>query len=290
MLYESHTRHYRAARRTRRAHPRRRDHADRPRPARGCPDAQAAKAAVSAGAMPGHGHGSGVSLLPGVRQCARAARPQGRRADAARVHQPLVRIRVLSRPEAGRRHHHHDARRQDRARRVAPSSPVTDSGCSRADTSTVAKTCALAAVREAREEAGIDVRLDGLVGIYSYPGTTAVIIVYRATWLGGELAIDDENSEIRAFDPGDVPWDALAFRSTTRSPARLPARWRRCRARHRRQRGLTASGPTSGCPCVLASGPTRPLRRERDTQADPPRFPAGDDGASTDTSDSATSL
>jgi ADP-ribose pyrophosphatase YjhB (NUDIX family) len=73
----------------------------------------------------------------------------------------------------------------------------------------------LAAVREAREEAGVDVRLDGLVGIYSYPGTTAVIIAYRATWLGGEFAMDDENSEIRAFDPSDVPWDALAFRSTT---------------------------------------------------------------------------
>ena len=72
----------------------------------------------------------------------------------------------------------------------------------------------LAAVREAREEAGVDVRLDGLVGIYSYPGTTAVIVVYRATWLGGEFAMDDENSEIRAFDPSDVPWDALAFRST----------------------------------------------------------------------------
>ena len=45
----------------------------------------------------------------------------------------------------------------------------------------------LAAVREAREEAGIDVRLDGLVGIYSYAGSTPVVIVYRATWLSGEL-------------------------------------------------------------------------------------------------------
>ncbi len=72
----------------------------------------------------------------------------------------------------------------------------------------------LAAVREAREEAGIDVRLDDLVGIYSYPGSTPVVIVYGATWLSGELALDDENSEIRAFAAADLPWPTMAFRST----------------------------------------------------------------------------
>lgn len=72
----------------------------------------------------------------------------------------------------------------------------------------------LAAVREAREEAGVDITLDRLVGIYSYPGTTAVIIVYAATWVAGDLAFDDEGLEIRTFDRADLPWDALAFRST----------------------------------------------------------------------------
>jgi ADP-ribose pyrophosphatase YjhB (NUDIX family) len=71
-----------------------------------------------------------------------------------------------------------------------------------------------AAIREAREEAGIDISIDGLVGIYSYPGTTAVIIVYSAVWTGGELAVDDESSEVRTFDAADVPWDTLAFPST----------------------------------------------------------------------------
>ncbi len=75
----------------------------------------------------------------------------------------------------------------------------------------------VAATREAREEAGIDVTLDGLVGIYSYPGTTAVIIVYRAIWIAGTLAIDDESSEIRAFEVGQLPWDELAFQSTRES-------------------------------------------------------------------------
>lgn len=71
-----------------------------------------------------------------------------------------------------------------------------------------------AAIREAREEAGIEVALDGLVGIYSYPGTTAVIIVYRAVWSRGTLAIDDESSEVRTFRPEALPWDEMAFPST----------------------------------------------------------------------------
>jgi 8-oxo-dGTP diphosphatase len=72
----------------------------------------------------------------------------------------------------------------------------------------------LAAVREAREEAGIEIRLDGLVGIYSYAGSTPVVIVYRAVWTRGDLVVDDENSEIRLFTAADLPWNELAFRST----------------------------------------------------------------------------
>lgn len=71
-----------------------------------------------------------------------------------------------------------------------------------------------AAIREAREEAGFDVRLEGLVNIYSYAGRPIVIIVYAATVLGGELCLDDEGLEARWFAPDDIPWDELAFRST----------------------------------------------------------------------------
>jgi 8-oxo-dGTP diphosphatase len=71
-----------------------------------------------------------------------------------------------------------------------------------------------AAVREAREESGLDVRIDGLVNIYSYAGRTPIIIVFAATALGGELCIDDESLEIRLFTPEEIPWDSLAFRST----------------------------------------------------------------------------
>jgi len=71
-----------------------------------------------------------------------------------------------------------------------------------------------AAVREAREECGLDVRLDGLVDIYSYSGGTPIVIVFAASLLGGALAVDDEGLEARWFAPGDVPWGELAFRST----------------------------------------------------------------------------
>jgi ADP-ribose pyrophosphatase YjhB (NUDIX family) len=72
----------------------------------------------------------------------------------------------------------------------------------------------LAAIREAREEAGLDVRLDHLIGIYSYAGRTPIIIVYAATLVGGELVVDEEGLEARWFAPSALPWDELAFLST----------------------------------------------------------------------------
>ncbi len=72
----------------------------------------------------------------------------------------------------------------------------------------------LAAIREAREESGLVVRLDRLINIYSYAGRAPIVVVYAATCVGGELAVDDEGLEARAFEPSAIPWDDLAFRST----------------------------------------------------------------------------
>jgi len=71
-----------------------------------------------------------------------------------------------------------------------------------------------AAVREAREETGLDVRLGRLINIYSYTGRVPVIVVYAATVLGGCLGCDDEGLDAQFFEPGAIPWDELAFRST----------------------------------------------------------------------------
>jgi ADP-ribose pyrophosphatase YjhB (NUDIX family) len=71
-----------------------------------------------------------------------------------------------------------------------------------------------AAIREAREESGLDVRIDGLLNVYSYGGRSPIIVVYTATAIGGELCADDECLEARLFRREEIPWDALAFRST----------------------------------------------------------------------------
>jgi ADP-ribose pyrophosphatase YjhB (NUDIX family) len=72
-----------------------------------------------------------------------------------------------------------------------------------------------AAVREAREESGLDVALEGLVNIYSYARRSLIVIVYAARALGGELCTDEECLEARLFTPAELPWDLLAFHSTT---------------------------------------------------------------------------
>ncbi|HEY0875474.1 MAG TPA: NUDIX hydrolase [Vicinamibacterales bacterium] len=74
-----------------------------------------------------------------------------------------------------------------------------------------------AAVREAREEAGLDVEIERLVNIYSYAHRSLIVIVYAARAIGGELCTDDECLEARLFTPGEIPWQELAFHSTTQA-------------------------------------------------------------------------
>ena len=76
------------------------------------------------------------------------------------------------------------------------------------------ETLTSAAMREAREECGLDVRLDALVNIYSYAGRAPVIVVYAATATGGTLCVDDESLEVLEWDIAAIPWNDLAFRST----------------------------------------------------------------------------
>lgn len=71
-----------------------------------------------------------------------------------------------------------------------------------------------AAIREAREESGLDIRLDGLINVYSYAGRAPVVIVYAATALAGTLQIDEESLEARTVTAAEIPWGELAFRST----------------------------------------------------------------------------
>ena len=82
----------------------------------------------------------------------------------------------------------------------------------------------VAAVREAREEAGLEIRIDRLVDVYSYPGRAPVIIVYAATMVGGCLGCDEESLEAKFFARDAIPWDELAFRSTSEALREFLAR------------------------------------------------------------------
>ena len=71
-----------------------------------------------------------------------------------------------------------------------------------------------AARRETREELEIEIELGALVGVYSRAQDRVVLVVFAARALG--IAREtDEASEVRAFAPQDLPWDELAFWSTT---------------------------------------------------------------------------
>ena len=71
-----------------------------------------------------------------------------------------------------------------------------------------------AAIREAKEEAGVDVSLKGLIGAYSYQGSPVVIIVYAATIETGELRPLDEMLDLKLCAREEIPWNDLAFPST----------------------------------------------------------------------------
>lgn len=75
---------------------------------------------------------------------------------------------------------------------------------------------AATAVREVREETGLEIAVDELLDIQPMPNPDkpGFVIVYRGRLLGGELQAQDDVSEACWFAPDQVPWDELAFDST----------------------------------------------------------------------------
>jgi ADP-ribose pyrophosphatase YjhB (NUDIX family) len=71
-----------------------------------------------------------------------------------------------------------------------------------------------AAHREAQEELRIDIELKKLVGVYSQPTDRVVLIVFAATTTQRPQTTP-EATEVQAFTPDDIPWQELAFWSTT---------------------------------------------------------------------------
>ena len=71
-----------------------------------------------------------------------------------------------------------------------------------------------AAVRETEEECGIKTRVKNLLGIYSYPGRSVVVVVYVTEYLTGDLIVGDEAQEVKLYRLVEIPWEDLAFPST----------------------------------------------------------------------------
>ncbi len=80
-----------------------------------------------------------------------------------------------------------------------------------------------AARREVREELRIDVELGALVGLYSRADDRILLLVWEARVLG-EPQTTPEATEVRLFAPDELPWDEIAFWSTTAALRDLLAR------------------------------------------------------------------
>jgi ADP-ribose pyrophosphatase YjhB (NUDIX family) len=81
------------------------------------------------------------------------------------------------------------------------------------------ETPAEAAVRECREETGLNVEIIDLLDVIAGEGhgDADIVIVYRARWVGGgrvedHLRAADDVDRVGFFSPGDLP--PLAFRAT----------------------------------------------------------------------------
>ena len=61
------------------------------------------------------------------------------------------------------------------------------------------------ALREVKEETGLDVQLTGLVGLYSRAESPVVLAVYSAKVEGGELRAGHDAREVALFDPAHLP-------------------------------------------------------------------------------------
>lgn len=62
-----------------------------------------------------------------------------------------------------------------------------------------------AAVREVKEETGLEIELDGLIGLYSGGGRVVILAAYSATIVGGELTPGEEVTETALFSPDSLP-------------------------------------------------------------------------------------
>jgi len=72
-----------------------------------------------------------------------------------------------------------------------------------------------AAVREMREETGLDIVIERMLDLSFNEADKVIVIIYQARVAGGVMAADDDVEEVRWFTGGELP--ELAFESTRRT-------------------------------------------------------------------------
>lgn len=69
------------------------------------------------------------------------------------------------------------------------------------------------ALREIKEEAGVEPVIQGLLGIYSLKHISQIQLIYKAYLLDSKLDPGEETIEAEFFQWEDIPWTKLAFPS-----------------------------------------------------------------------------
>lgn len=97
-----------------------------------------------------------------------------------------------------------------------------------------------AAVRESKEETGLDVELIGLLGVYSFPEgppASGIIVFYRARPVSGTMRAGDDAQDVRVFAPDEIP--EMPFRTHREALQRWLALRQRPTGKARREEALT---------------------------------------------------
>ena len=67
------------------------------------------------------------------------------------------------------------------------------------------------AIRETREETGLEVVPTGIVGLYSRPQGAIVVVAFAARIVGGVMSVTPEALDVRPYRLDAIPWDEIAF-------------------------------------------------------------------------------
>jgi 8-oxo-dGTP diphosphatase len=72
-----------------------------------------------------------------------------------------------------------------------------------------------AAIREAKEETGLDIKIEKLIGVYSDPDRDPrghfVSVCFLCKPVGGEIKTSEETKEVKAFSKDEIKGIKLAF-------------------------------------------------------------------------------